>query len=312
MKIEHMKYYLEISRCKSISEAARNLYIGQTTLSHIVWRTERELGRKMFHRTPSGCELTEDGKRAIPVFCDIVRQYDELIDSMQSENRHNSIRFVTYNSMNIALSPFLSKWVANVESDINLSLQEAKYFDVVSYISQGKARIGIGADIYGSNTWRSEAQKNHLNIEYLNDDQYYAIVRSDSPMAQRGSVRLKDLYSEHLATAQNYPQSFIAPYQRVIDDQSLMRFRKVTTFASNEQMKRAVIENGMVCIGLGIAPYRELQYYTGRVKFIPLLDFDAEITNFLVWDDQYELSHAERDFLNTLREHFHTQTPILI
>ena len=36
MKIEHLSYLREIEKCKSISAAAKKLYIGQTTLSAII------------------------------------------------------------------------------------------------------------------------------------------------------------------------------------------------------------------------------------------------------------------------------------
>ena len=44
MKIEYLSYLREIEACKSISAAAKKLYIGQTTLSAIIKSIEDELG----------------------------------------------------------------------------------------------------------------------------------------------------------------------------------------------------------------------------------------------------------------------------
>ena len=45
MKIEHLSYLREIEKCKSISAAAKKLYIGQTTLSAIIKSIEDFLGQ---------------------------------------------------------------------------------------------------------------------------------------------------------------------------------------------------------------------------------------------------------------------------
>lgn len=51
MRIEHLQYLIEINRRHSISAAAQELYLGQTTLSAIVKNAEDELGFPLFYRT---------------------------------------------------------------------------------------------------------------------------------------------------------------------------------------------------------------------------------------------------------------------
>ena len=48
---------------KSISSAARKLYIAQPSLSQSLQRIEENLGAKLFNRTPSGLTLTYAGER---------------------------------------------------------------------------------------------------------------------------------------------------------------------------------------------------------------------------------------------------------
>lgn len=54
LKIEHLYYLREISSCRSISAAAKRLFIGQTTLSAIVKSMEEDLG---------GISLQPDARR---------------------------------------------------------------------------------------------------------------------------------------------------------------------------------------------------------------------------------------------------------
>ena len=50
MKLEQVRYMLEINRLHSISAAARSLHVGQTTLSAIVKSVEEEVGFSIFQR----------------------------------------------------------------------------------------------------------------------------------------------------------------------------------------------------------------------------------------------------------------------
>lgn len=70
MTTQQIHYFLEVARCLSFTEAARNLYATQPTLSKQISLMESELGFKLFYRrghtvslTPSGLLLrTELGK----------------------------------------------------------------------------------------------------------------------------------------------------------------------------------------------------------------------------------------------------------
>lgn len=50
MKIEQLKYLIEIGHSRSISSAAGKLYLSHTTLSSILKGAEKELGFPLFQR----------------------------------------------------------------------------------------------------------------------------------------------------------------------------------------------------------------------------------------------------------------------
>ena len=54
MQINHIEYFLEVARCQSISKAAKNLFITQSTLSTSIATFENELGFKLFTRLRQG------------------------------------------------------------------------------------------------------------------------------------------------------------------------------------------------------------------------------------------------------------------
>ena len=56
MKIEQLKYLIEIGHSRSISSAAGKLYLSHTTLSSILKGAEKELGFPLFQRIQEGRE----------------------------------------------------------------------------------------------------------------------------------------------------------------------------------------------------------------------------------------------------------------
>jgi len=77
MNVETLKYFQYIAKYKNITQAAKHLYISQSTLSRHIMTLENELGVKLFERNNKMVTLTEAGKI-------LYKDSDSLIDHMDS------------------------------------------------------------------------------------------------------------------------------------------------------------------------------------------------------------------------------------
>src|SRR5207237_1492805 len=66
IQLVQVEGFLEVARRGSVSRAAEALFITQPTLTARLHGLERELGTKLFLRTPRGMRLTESGKAWAP------------------------------------------------------------------------------------------------------------------------------------------------------------------------------------------------------------------------------------------------------
>ena len=57
-----VRFFLELARAKTLARAARRLRVDYTTVGRRVSALERELGAKLFERTPDGFVLTDAGE----------------------------------------------------------------------------------------------------------------------------------------------------------------------------------------------------------------------------------------------------------
>ena len=79
MDIEYLRSFFTVAMTKSFSEAAKKLYVSQSTLSRRVGTLENELGLTLVNRTVP-VTLTQAGKQLSRDTMDIVQAYDNLID----------------------------------------------------------------------------------------------------------------------------------------------------------------------------------------------------------------------------------------
>lgn len=81
MELRNMKYFITIAREGSITKAAQILHMTQPNLSRQVMMMEEELGAKLFIRTNKRSELTEDGRKLLQRFEEII----SLVDKTEQE-----------------------------------------------------------------------------------------------------------------------------------------------------------------------------------------------------------------------------------
>ena len=78
-------YVLEVAGCRSISQAARRLYVSQSAISQQIGKLEKELGCTLFARSTYGLELTPEGERFCSKARPVIDAWQRLCREMQGE-----------------------------------------------------------------------------------------------------------------------------------------------------------------------------------------------------------------------------------
>lgn len=79
MDFRQLVYITAIADCQNISQAARELYVSQPSLSHFVAKIEAELGVKLFDRNTSPLSLTYAGERYVETAREILKLHRNLL-----------------------------------------------------------------------------------------------------------------------------------------------------------------------------------------------------------------------------------------
>ena len=74
MELRQLRYFATVARTLNFTEASRQLYITQGTLSQQLRQLEFELGSDLFTRTSRSVELTEAGEALLPLAEEMIRR----------------------------------------------------------------------------------------------------------------------------------------------------------------------------------------------------------------------------------------------
>ncbi len=127
MDIQVLKNFIKIADAKSITLAARQIYISQPSLSNQLRALERELGVTLAIRMPRHLELTPEGEALYRYAQKVTQAEGELLREIRSDGSGTvgSLRIGMFPSA-VALLPFMQlKQLTERHPDVNISFYEA-------------------------------------------------------------------------------------------------------------------------------------------------------------------------------------------
>lgn len=187
MEIRVLRYFLAIAREGSITNAANFLHVTQPTLSRQIHDLENELGQKLFTRGSHNMSLTAEGM--------ILRKRAEEIVSMvdKTESEFHSMENIIGGDIYIGGGETDAvKLIAQVAGELRKDYPNIHYHlysgnseDVTERLDKGLLDFGIliqPADL---------SKYDYINIPAR--DTWGVVMRKDSPLAQKDTIRKEDL-----------------------------------------------------------------------------------------------------------------------
>ncbi|STD06492.1 Cyn operon transcriptional activator [Dermatophilus congolensis] len=193
MDIRQLRYFLAVSERKSLSSAARNLYVTQPTLTVAMKKLETDVRARLFVRTPgSGYELTEAGRRLYEEGSEIVRRVDAVVDEIRAMGQQSRPQLRVGLTVLFAVQhmPAISAFIAG-HTDVEVTLVQSGSMQLQ------KALVADEIDVAIVSHPIVEPEITVLSLpEGAGSYRVSAVMRSDNPLAGRESVTFAQLRSE--------------------------------------------------------------------------------------------------------------------
>ena len=144
MTNNQIRYMVEVAKAGSVNQAARNLFISQSSLSNAIQSVEAEFGRKIFNRSARGMTLTPFGRQFIAYITPIERQLRQLY-AMRSDtplSGQNTLSVISNGFYYISdIAATLGQ--SHREHGLRLSLWEEYSGNVSDAVANGEADLAV-------------------------------------------------------------------------------------------------------------------------------------------------------------------------
>ena len=192
MELRQLKYFVETAQTLNFSEAARNLYVTQSTLSQQIKTLEEELGTALFQRDSHSVSLTESGASLLPL---AIRT---LQDAMSCKDKIRDLQNMLSGELNIGVtytfSPILTEAIKEfIKQYPNIKLNV--FYKTMEELMDMLRHRSVDFVL----AFRPSHPFEEIESHNLFEDQLSVIMRDDHPLASRTTLGLKALENYRLA-----------------------------------------------------------------------------------------------------------------
>ena len=292
MTIQQCIYVLEIAKTGSFNEAAKQLFVAQSSLSVSVRQLEQEFDIKIFERSGNGVYLTEEGAEFVRYVKHIAEQNDFIVNRYTHKKLSKRLYVATQHYDFVA--DIFGKMVNETKEDFfDFSLTEMRTYDVIRQVETAYCDIGIIA-IKANDIGIMKRYLSNRDLQFTPFLEAFphVFVRNNHPLSNKALITLKDLEKYPYVTYEqgDHNVSFFA--EEIVDIHS----DKHIAINDRATLMNALLSADCYTVGTGIMPS---QLNEGRIISIPLESEDYYTIGYILHTD-INVSVLTKEFIKML------------
>lgn len=185
MDLNQLEYFRIVARYENVTQASKELYVAQSTLSQSILRLEEELGLKLFDRQKGKLHLNDAGKIFLNRVENILTEYNSaVIETKQFTEETTSKQWIPIASsvIDIAKDFMLQYHITHPNVCINHTI--ASDDAILDMLLDNKVDVIITPN---------EVDDPRLETTVLFQEEVFAVVGRTHPLSGRKSVRMDEL-----------------------------------------------------------------------------------------------------------------------
>lgn len=302
MRLEQLKYLVEIANCHSINKAAQSLYITQPALSIAINALEEELQYPLLKRTKKGVVLTEDGQRVLveaQMILETIKGW-QLDRAEQEIHMEGVVHVLAIPSVCTALSNTLVCRMQQSQPKLSIFLHEKQQQqEIISTLENSAINIGIVSEYQVKiDKLLRRAEERGWQAERLIEDERCILISTKNPLAQKEVLTKAELSQMILAYYSDQTDSVASNYKEYFSKERSFRL------SNRESIMQLIVEDKAV----GIFPDKITRNMFFRknsfIKAIPIAGVDMKIFYVLLHPDIKQMSINEIRMMQIIREEF--------
>ncbi len=194
MRFEDLKYFRTVAEKKSFTQAAKDLFISQPSLSNAMQKLEDELGVILFIRSQKGIQLTLDGEEFLQYANQVLEQMALMERRYKNKDQPKKIFSIASHHYPFVVDAFSRLLKKYQHQDYQATLIEGRTNEILDDVIHLKCEIGvIYRSHYNQRIINKTLKDNQLTFTPLIQTRPHVFIYQHHPLAQKESVTFKDL-----------------------------------------------------------------------------------------------------------------------
>lgn len=295
MTLRHFRIFIEVASAGSITQAARNLYLTQPTVSTTIRELEEHYGTLFFDRINQRLRITGEGRRFLDYVRHFIQMYDEMELAFSNSGISGVLRIGASTNVGICYMPHLMQIFGQKYSHVCTQLHIQSTSQTESMLLNSSLDLAIvGGTIHSE----------QITLTPLFQEHYTAICSSRHPMAEQ-TISINEFMKEPLLFREEGSTSYEV-FQNAIRQTGCE-----VSPAWKSSSQEAIIEAVRHGLGVTILPNSMIESEQGRgmISQIYFSDFSFQNTIHLAWHKSKFLSTVMQDFIHMAHEHLSLNHP---
>lgn len=192
MELRQLQYFARVAELRSFSEAARSLYVTQSTLSQQIRQLEAEIGVPLFVRTTHSVDLTDYGDELLPAVQRVLAEATSCLD------RISDVKNLSVGHINIGCT---HTFLPLLKETLNRYLKDfpGVRVNIVCHSVERLMEMLLQREIDVVLSFKPTRMLEGLESQVLFNTRLCVVMGDTHPLAQHRSLRFADLERHPLA-----------------------------------------------------------------------------------------------------------------
>lgn len=186
MELRQLRYFIKVAETLNFSEAAKQLFITQSTLSQQIGQLEKEMDQKLFQRNSHTVLLTEAGQALLPYARETLNSADTCVQKLKD------LKDLLSGELNIGVTFSFSSIMAETLITFLKKYPYVKMNIIYSPMSDLMGKL-LHHDLDLVLAFRPSEHDNRIQSHVLFNNQLAAIVNASHSLSKQKSISLSEL-----------------------------------------------------------------------------------------------------------------------
>lgn len=194
MTLLQLKYVTVIAEKGTISEAAKELYISQPSLTAAVKELEKEFGITIFKRTNKGIIISAEGEEFLGYARQVLEQTSLIKERYLGETPIKHQFCVSAQHYSFVVEAFVELLKNYGGEEYDFRIRETQTYEIIEDVAKQKSEVGVlYRNKFNETVLNKTLRDNDLKFHALFKAEPHVFVSSFSPLTEKKKVTLEDL-----------------------------------------------------------------------------------------------------------------------